>query len=286
MVESDDRALVADPALPAERDADLDAHALAHRRSQDLLPVGLVLVVEASQQGSDTTRVGTPSSSSARPLCSCYSFRLRITAGRRSTTTTTSSSTAPPRWPGRRMSSSASRPTAGMPAGRGRQRHRRDRGRHRGRPRRRPTEPDRGPDPHRLRQPEQAGQPEGARLAARPRGGPPRPRRPTAGTRTGRSSSRTMRSRTSARRSRGRGARRRVGDALRRATRDADPDAAAELPPPDRPARLPDGWDADLRRTRPAPRSRRATPARTRSRRWPARCRSCSAAPPTCPSRT
>ena len=58
-------------------------------------------------------------------------------------------------------------------AGRGRQRRRRDRGRDRGGPRRRPAEPDRRPDAHRLRQPEQAGQPEGPRRAARPGRGPP-----------------------------------------------------------------------------------------------------------------
>ncbi len=41
--------------------------------------------------------------------------------------------------------------------------------------------------------------------------------------------------------------------------------------------------------SRPTPRARRSprgTPRRTRSRPWPVRCRSCSAAPPTCPSRT
>ena len=41
MVEPDDRALVADPALPAERDADLDADPLAHGRRQDRVAVCL-----------------------------------------------------------------------------------------------------------------------------------------------------------------------------------------------------------------------------------------------------
>ena len=57
-------------------------------------------------------------------------------------------------------------------AGRGRQRPRRDRGRDRGRAGRRAPEPDRGPDPHRLRHPEQAGQPEGPRVTARRGRGP------------------------------------------------------------------------------------------------------------------
>ena len=59
------------------------------------------------------------------------------------------------------------------PAGRGRQRRGRHRGGDRGGSHGRPTEPDRGPDAHRLRQPEQARQPEGARGAARRRRGPP-----------------------------------------------------------------------------------------------------------------
>ena len=88
------------------------------------------------------------------------------------------------------------------PPGRGRQRRRRDRGGDRGRARRRPAEPDRGPHPHRLRQPEQAGQPEGARLAAGPRRGPPRQGGLRLGSRTSRSTCRTRRSRSSATRSR------------------------------------------------------------------------------------
>ena len=46
VIEPDDRALVADPALPAERHADLDADALAHGRRQDRVAVGLILGVE------------------------------------------------------------------------------------------------------------------------------------------------------------------------------------------------------------------------------------------------
>ena len=58
VVEPDDRALVADPALPAERHADLDADALADGGRQDRLAVGLVLASNGSQHGSETTRVG------------------------------------------------------------------------------------------------------------------------------------------------------------------------------------------------------------------------------------
>ena len=46
VVEPDDRALVADPALPAERDADLDADPLADGRRQDRVAVRLVLGLE------------------------------------------------------------------------------------------------------------------------------------------------------------------------------------------------------------------------------------------------
>ena len=132
-------------------------------------------------------------------------------------------------------------------AGRGRQRPRRDRGGDRGGPRRRPAEPDRRPDAHRLRQPEQAGHPEGARLAARPGRGPPRPRRPTAGTRTGPSTSRTRRRELFREAiADGERARRRTG--RRASTRYATAH-------PDRPREfgrriaggLPGGWDADLK---------------------------------------
>ena len=64
VVEPDDRPLVADPALPAERDAGLDADALADARRQDRVAVRLVLGLERSQQGSDTTRGRMPSASS------------------------------------------------------------------------------------------------------------------------------------------------------------------------------------------------------------------------------
>ena len=46
-VEPEDRALVAGLALPAQRDARLDGHALAHGRRQDALAVGRVLGLEA-----------------------------------------------------------------------------------------------------------------------------------------------------------------------------------------------------------------------------------------------
>ena len=59
------------------------------------------------------------------------------------------------------------------PAGRGRQRRGRDLGRHRRRQGRRAAVDHRGPDPHRLRQPEQAGHAEGARRAAGPGRGAP-----------------------------------------------------------------------------------------------------------------
>ena len=60
------------------------------------------------------------------------------------------------------------------PARRRRQRHRRDRGGDRGRASRTiGRQPDRRPDAHRLRHPEPAGHPEGARLAARRGRGPP-----------------------------------------------------------------------------------------------------------------
>ena len=51
VVEPDDRALVADPALPAERHADLDADALADRRRQHRVAVRLVLRVERLPAG-------------------------------------------------------------------------------------------------------------------------------------------------------------------------------------------------------------------------------------------
>ena len=87
------------------------------------------------------------------------------------------------------------------PAGRGRHRRRRDLGGHRRRQGRRPAVDHRRPDPHRLRQPEQAGHPEGARGAARAPTRSGSPRRPTAGTRTARSTCRTRRASCSAARS-------------------------------------------------------------------------------------
>src|SRR4051812_2235467 len=46
MIEPDDRALVTDPPLPPERDADLDADTLADGRWQDLVPIRLILGIE------------------------------------------------------------------------------------------------------------------------------------------------------------------------------------------------------------------------------------------------
>ena len=51
VVEPDDRALVADPALPAQRHADLDADPLADGRRQDRVAIGLVLRVEPLPAG-------------------------------------------------------------------------------------------------------------------------------------------------------------------------------------------------------------------------------------------
>src|SRR3954470_2657910 len=51
VVEPDDRPLVADPALPAERHSDLDADALAHIRREDRVAIRLVLRLEALPAG-------------------------------------------------------------------------------------------------------------------------------------------------------------------------------------------------------------------------------------------
>ena len=51
MVEPDDRALIADPALPAERDTDLYADTLANVRRQDQIAIRLVLGVELLPAG-------------------------------------------------------------------------------------------------------------------------------------------------------------------------------------------------------------------------------------------
>ena len=64
------------------------------------------------------------------------------------------------------------------------------------------------------------------------------------------------------------------------------PDAAAEFRRRIDRAACPTAGTPTSRPTRRAPRSRRGTPARTRSRRSRRGCPSCSAAPPTCPSRT
>ena len=169
--------------------------------------------------------------------------------------------------------------------GRRRERHRGDLGRDRDRARRSTTQPDRGPDPHRLRLPEQARQPEGPRLAARSRGGPP----DQGGLRLG--------SRPDLLRP-GRGRRAVLpGDPPRRAARrrlggPAGP-LSRRVPGRGRRAHAPD------RRRPPPGRDERAQDVRAggglrdpqgepgrRSRPWPRRYRSCSAERPTCPSRT
>ena len=154
------------------------------------------------------------------------------------------------------------------PARRGRQRPRRDRGGDRGGPGRRPAEPHRGPDAHRLRQPEQAGQPEGARLPARSGRGPADQGglrlgpgqdvlRPGRGARA----SSARRSPTGERAGRGMGRRastptpRRIPDLAAEFRRRLGGRAARRAGTP------------TSRRTRPGPRSPRGTPARTRSRR-------------------
>ena len=86
VVEADDRALVADPALPAERHADLDADALADGAaaapSRGTPGPGASNV---SQQGSDTTRARMPSASSASAAanasCSSEPVAMRISSG-------------------------------------------------------------------------------------------------------------------------------------------------------------------------------------------------------------
>ena len=62
VVEPDDRALVADLALPAERDAGLDRDPLAGRRAAARdSRYAASWRSNSSQQGSETTRLGTPS---------------------------------------------------------------------------------------------------------------------------------------------------------------------------------------------------------------------------------
>ena len=133
------------------------------------------------------------------------------------------------------------------PARRGRQRPRRHRGRDRGRPSRRPPEPHRRPDPHRLRQPEQAGQPEGARLAARPRRGPP----DQGGLRLGSGPDVLRPGRRRATASARRSPRARpwspTGRRASTPTATPIPSAAAEFRRRVPAVGLPDGWDADLK---------------------------------------
>ena len=173
------------------------------------------------------------------------------------------------------------------PAGRRRQRPRGDRGVDRGGPRGPAPEPHRRADAHRLRQPEQAGQPEGPRIAARPRRGPA----DQGGLRLG-PGPHVLRARRG-----GRAVpapRSRAGEAL---VRDWE---AALRPLPGRPSRgrrrvpAPDDRRRAARRLGRRPQALRdrdrgrhpeRQPGRDRRPRA-ARCPSCSAAPPTCRSRT
>ena len=135
------------------------------------------------------------------------------------------------------------------------------------------------------------GQPEQAGLARRRtahRSGPTRSawsRRPTAGTRTGASSSRPRRSAVFR-------AAIKDGEALVagwearfEAYAEAHPELAAEFRRRIAGDLAPAGMRTS-RRTRPGPRWPPGTPARTPSRPSPRACRSCSAARPTCRSRT
>ena len=172
-------------------------------------------------------------------------------------------------------------------AGRGRHRRRGDRRRHRRRQGRRAAVDHRRPDPHRLRQPEQAGHAEGARRAARPRRGPPH----QGGLRLGPGQdvlrARTRRASCSAARSTR--ARTWSPSGSRGSTRYADgvPGRGRGAASGGSPAGCPTAGTRACRRTRSAPRSRRGTRARTRSRRSAGvAARSCSAGRRTCRSRT
>ena len=174
------------------------------------------------------------------------------------------------------------------PAGRGRQRHRGDRGRDRGAPRRTtaPASSPSGPTSAtaartgrtpRRRTASPLGEDE-VRLTKEAYGWDPdahvlRPRRGRAST---------------SRRVVGRGETL-VDDwdaVATRRYRDAFPDLAAEFDRRLQRQLRPTAGTAASSATRPARSWRRATRARRRSRRWPRRSRSCSAARPTCPSRT
>ena len=114
-------------------------------------------------------------------------------------------------------------------------------------PRGRPAEPDRGPDPHRLRQPQPPGHAEGPRPAARRRRGPAR----EGGLRLGPRQELLRPGRRAAPVPRGgpgrRGARRGVGRGVRRLrVRPPGPGRGAP-PPPGLAGRLADGWDAGLK---------------------------------------
>ena len=106
---------------------------------------------------------------------------------------------------------------------------------------------DRSPDPHRLRQPEPPGHPEGPRPAARRRRGPARQGGLRLGPRQATSTSRTTRSRAlprGGRRPARRSSRRGRGD---RRLRARPPGPRGGAPAPRLAGRLADGWDAGLK---------------------------------------
>ena len=80
VVEPDDRALVADPALPAERDAASTLTRLRTAGGRTASRYAWSWASNRSQQGSDTTRVGMPSASSASAAAN---GELQLRAGRR-----------------------------------------------------------------------------------------------------------------------------------------------------------------------------------------------------------
>ena len=168
----------------------------------------------------------------------------------------------------------------------GRQRHRGDRRGDRGRPRGRTPEPDRGPDAHRVRQPEPPGHAEGARPAAWPGRGPARQGGIRLGSRQdllrpGRGARPVPAGRPGRRRSRCR-----VGASLRRVRRSVPGQGGGSSAAGSTRGHSPRAGIRVSRRSRSARRSPRGTRARTRSRRSQRPCRSSSAARPTCRNRT
>ena len=137
------------------------------------------------------------------------------------------------------------------------------------------------------RQPEPPGHPEGARPAARRRTRSGSTRRPTAGIRTRRSTSRTRRASSSGGRSRPATTLVEAWERAFEAYADDHPDVAAEFRRRVIDGRLPDGWDAGLQTyadgVEVATRNASQDAIQALAEAAPA---SCSAARPTCPSRT